>query len=75
MLKGTPQLRKHPACIVQLTKQRFYFLPNCLIVGIWLNIEYNSRRADDEFREGILVNQKFKKMYYLNVSESGIGSR
>jgi hypothetical protein len=41
MLKGTPQLRKHPACIVQLTKQRFYFLPNCLIVGILLNIEYN----------------------------------
>jgi hypothetical protein len=35
----------------------------------------HSRRADDEFGEGILGNQKFKKMYYLNVSESGIGSR
>jgi hypothetical protein len=34
-----------------------------------------SRRADDEFGEGILGNQKFKKMYYLNVSESGIDSR
>jgi hypothetical protein len=35
----------------------------------------DSRRADDEFGEGILGNQKFKKMYYLNVSESGIDSR
>jgi hypothetical protein len=35
----------------------------------------NSPRADDEFGEGILGNQKFKKMYYLNVSESGIDSR
>jgi hypothetical protein len=34
-----------------------------------------SPRADDEFGEGILGNQKFKKMYYLNVSESGIDSR
>jgi hypothetical protein len=37
----------------------------------WLN----SPRADDEFGEGILGNQKLKKMYYLNVSESGIDSR
>jgi hypothetical protein len=37
--------------------------------------KHNSRRADDEFGEGILGNQKFKKMYYLNVSESGIDSR
>jgi hypothetical protein len=36
---------------------------------------YYSPRADDEFGEGILGNQKFKKMYYLNVSESGIDSR
>jgi hypothetical protein len=35
----------------------------------------NSRRADDEFREGILGNQKCKKLYYLNISESGIESR
>jgi hypothetical protein len=35
----------------------------------------NSPRADDEFGEGILGNQKFKKMHYLNVSESGIDSR
>jgi hypothetical protein len=35
----------------------------------------NSPRADDEFGEGILGNQKLKKMYYLNVSESGIDSR
>jgi hypothetical protein len=35
----------------------------------------SSRRADDEPGEGILGNQKFKKMHYLNVSESGIGSR
>jgi hypothetical protein len=34
-----------------------------------------SPRADDEFGEGILGNQKLKKMYYLNVSESGIDSR
>jgi hypothetical protein len=34
-----------------------------------------SRRADDEFGEGILGNQKLKRMYYLNVSESGIDSR
>jgi hypothetical protein len=34
-----------------------------------------SRRADDEFGECILGNQKLKKMYYLNVSESGIDSR
>jgi hypothetical protein len=34
-----------------------------------------SPRADDEFGEGILGNQKFKKMYYLNVCESGIDSR
>jgi hypothetical protein len=34
-----------------------------------------SPRADDEFGEGILGNQKLKKMYYLNVSESGIESR
>jgi hypothetical protein len=38
-------------------------------------INTNSPRADDEFGEGILGNQKFKKMYYLNVSESGIDSR
>jgi hypothetical protein len=38
-------------------------------------ISYYSPRADDEFGEGILGNQKFKKMYYLNVSESGIDSR
>jgi hypothetical protein len=38
-------------------------------------IACNSPRADDEFEEGILGNQKFKKMYYLNVSESGIDSR
>jgi hypothetical protein len=30
-----------------------------------------SRRADDEFGERILGNQKLKKLYYLNVSESG----
>jgi hypothetical protein len=35
----------------------------------------NSPRADDEFGEGILGNQKLKKLYYLNVSESGIDSR
>jgi hypothetical protein len=35
----------------------------------------SSPRADDEFGDGILGNQKFKKMYYLNVSESGIDSR
>jgi hypothetical protein len=41
-----------------------------------LNSVYeNSRRADDEFGECILGNQKLKKMYYLNVSESGIDSR
>jgi hypothetical protein len=34
-----------------------------------------SPRADDEFGEGILGNQKLKKLYYLNVSESGIDSR
>jgi hypothetical protein len=39
------------------------------------NFKGFSRRADDEFGEGILGNQKFKKMYYLNVSESGIDSR
>jgi hypothetical protein len=38
-------------------------------------IKRNSPRADDEFGEGILGNQKLKKMYYLNVSESGIDSR
>jgi hypothetical protein len=31
--------------------------------------------SDDEFREGILGNQRYKKLYYLNVSESGIESR
>jgi hypothetical protein len=35
----------------------------------------DSPRADDEFGEGILGNQKLKKLYYLNVSESGIDSR
>jgi hypothetical protein len=30
-----------------------------------------SRRADDEFGERILGNQKLKKLYYLNVSGSG----
>jgi hypothetical protein len=47
----------------------FFFKPNvrqCKLL---------SRRADDEFGEGILGNQKLKKMYYLNVSESGIDSR
>jgi hypothetical protein len=34
-----------------------------------------SPRADDEFSDGILGNQKFKRLYYLNVSESGIESR
>jgi hypothetical protein len=34
-----------------------------------------SRRADDEFGERILGNQKLKKLYYLNVSESGFESR
>jgi hypothetical protein len=42
---------------------------------IELKIDAYSRRADDEFGEGILGNQKLKKMYYLNVSESGIDSR
>jgi hypothetical protein len=37
--------------------------------------EPNSRRADDEFGEGILGNQKLKKLYYLDVNESGFESR
>jgi hypothetical protein len=44
-----------------------------------LKISWNSlavsRRADDEFGEGILGNQKLKKLYYLNDSESGFESR
>jgi hypothetical protein len=40
-----------------------------------LNGCLNSRRADDEFGERILGNQKLKKLYYLNVSESGFESR
>jgi hypothetical protein len=42
---------------------------------VLLNTFTYSPRADDEFGEGILGNQKLKKMYYLNVSESGIDSR
>jgi hypothetical protein len=34
-----------------------------------------SRRTDDEFGERILGNQKLKKLYYLNVSESGFEGR
>jgi hypothetical protein len=41
---------------------------------LWYETSH-SPRADDEFGEGILGNQKLKKMYYLNVSESGIDSR
>jgi hypothetical protein len=44
-------------------------------IGIEYESVHFSPRADDEFWEGILGNRKFKKMYYLNVSESGIESR
>jgi hypothetical protein len=48
---------------------------NCDFICLIILFVYISPRADDEFGEGILGNQKFKKMYYLNVSESGIDSR
>jgi hypothetical protein len=51
-------------------KVNFIVISRCVI----LFIRY-SPRADDEFGEGILGNQEFQKMYYLNVSESGIDSR
>jgi hypothetical protein len=50
-------------------------ITNCNAVKNALTKQTISPRADDEFGEGILGNQKLKKMYYLNVSESGIDSR
>jgi hypothetical protein len=47
----------------------------CEKMGISQADRNNSPRADDEFWEGILGNQEFRKMYYFNVNESGIDSR
>jgi hypothetical protein len=54
-----------------MTLNKKGFSPPCVSVASFAF----SPRADDEFWEGIFGNQKFKKMYYLNVSKSGIESR
>jgi hypothetical protein len=65
----------HEILFQQLMKELPSGEKNKLCMPMAFSTFTNSRRADDEFGEGILGNQKLKKLYYLNVSESGFESR
>jgi hypothetical protein len=69
---GMAKLKKKKTNILYCFYGAFELTP---YVSHKIRFSLYSRRADDEFGEGILGNQKLKNMYYLNVSESGIDSR